>query len=213
MKDENELAIADLKFLLPLQPGEHIWLGGNYPRLITELQKQQMDVTLYDAETHVPNPHDPAEKFNHAIFPAMPFAEIELNFKLWSAYLMDGASLVFGSSNPAYWLRFVKPSDAKNTIGLDPKNGKIAAGKYSFTIEHLYGNPGDADTPRYLVELDRRPPSTYYFKELFTPYRRGSKMVRQLTLGWGRVNPAASLYRSLVWHATYHQQPGGVHVE
>lgn len=206
---ENELAIADLKFLLPMEPGDHIWLGGHYPRLVEELEKLQMHVTLYDPEQHNPNLGSHSEKFHHAIFPIMPFAEIESNFKLWSARLMDGASLVFGSSNPTYWLRFVKPANSGNAIGLDPQIGKHVAEKFGFAVEHVYGNPADAGAPRYLVELGRRLPSRFFFKELFTPYRRGSEWVRQLSLGWSKFNSSASLYRSLVWHVRYHAKAGG----
>ena len=46
---EKELAIADLRFLIPLQSGQEILILGDFPLLEKELEQRQVIVTRWDS--------------------------------------------------------------------------------------------------------------------------------------------------------------------
>lgn len=208
-EEEMNLAIADLKYLLPLKRGDHAWVGGNYPRLIEELEKQRIHVALYDACAHGNDEDRQSGKFNLAIFPVFMFEDTEKNFELWRSGLSDGATLVFGCANPAYLPGILKSTGSQSGWGLTLEQGKSLAQKFGFKVERIFGNPGSIYHPRYLVDLETREPTQYYFKEIFTPYRRKSIIAGYLSAKVGQLLPLVRLYRSFVWQTTYHAGSGG----
>lgn len=196
---EKELAIADLRFLLPLQPGNKVFILGAFPLLEKELKQQQVQVTCWNSFKNIDETLQTALEFHHAIIPYLRSDQFETLIRFLSIHLKAGGRVILGAVNPRFGFRLLTCKNKPGLIYLHPKSGAKILEKAGYKVKQIYGNPKDLEHPRHLVDLASPQISPFYMKNVFVTYRLRAEIFRRFALIWSRIFPVVSLFPTLVW--------------
>lgn len=210
---EKELAIADLRFLLPLQPGDEVFILGEFPLLEKELKQQQVQVTCWNSFKNIDETPQTALAFHHAIIPYLPSDQFETLIRFLSTHLKAGGCVILGAVNPRFGFRLLTGKNKPGLVNLHLKSGAKLLEMAGYKVKQVYGNPKDLEHPRHLVDLASPQISTFYMKNVFVTYRLRAEIFRRFALIWSRIFPVVSLFPTLIWCLERAEAQGGAHVE
>ena len=120
---EKELAIADLRFLLPLHPGDNVFILGEFPLLEKELTQQQVQVTCCNSFKNIDETLPSALAFHHAIIPYLPSDQFETLIRFLSTHLKAGGRVILGTVNPRFGFGLLTGKNKPGLINLHLKSG------------------------------------------------------------------------------------------
>ena len=210
---EKELAIADLRFLLPMQPGDNVFILGEFPLLEKELTQQQVQVTCCDSFKNIDETLPSPLAFHRAIIPYLPSDQFENLIRFLSIHLKAGGRVILGTINPRFGFGLLNGKNKPGLTSLNMKSGSKLWAMYGFKVNQIYGNPKDLEHPRHLVDLARPQISTFYMNSVFVTYRLRAEIFRRFALIWSKIFPVVSLFPTLVWCLERSKEQGAGYVE
>jgi hypothetical protein len=204
LSSENDVALADLRLLLPLRAGDEILLGSECPYLEHELDQLKVRHTriadLGSSQAERPS----VQKFQHAIFPALPLPDVEASLEYIRQRLDHQATLLFGTANPLYWLRKIAKHKV-STSSLHPQQGHVICQNQNFKVVRLFGNPDSLDNPRYLIDLETPEPTEHFIHHVQIPYSIKGEALRLLSHTWMKVRSYNTIFPSLLWQVVHNR--------
>ncbi|SRR6266508_2727093 len=161
---------ADLRFLLPLQPGQCVAVIGAKPALINAIKCDGMKLVVpavsygtIDLQT---------ASTDHVICVDNRIPADSTMFNEYARVLKPGGFLFIGVSNTAsikFLFRRMRKI-TKRLHGLTVTKGFRTLTYAGFKVENCYGIQSDLHNPSFIVSLEKAHPSEYYFTHIFEPY-------------------------------------------
>lgn len=180
MFENGGQAQADLRWVLPLRAGETIWIYGKMPALEESLKAAALKFRRVDADHFAPMVAD------HLLAPVVSAGELEMLIGLGKQALRPGGYALFGVYNAAFLGALIGRSSPGGARLTSIVQRLQAAG---FSVRSIFGTFYSLTEPRFLVSLETRQPSRYFWERLYLPPSRFALWKQRLALlltalGW-----------------------------
>jgi hypothetical protein len=196
---KNELAIADLRFLLPMHPGDKVLLSDSFQILEEELGKIGVSYSQLSMITEGRESINSEKKFDFAILPILSTPNLEDALRVIIPMLNDGAYVICGTKNSGYWLKYLKSYTRDKDSEINFNKGLATFQKMGFSLLRLFGNPDKISNPRFLVDLDSKEPTLHFISHILTPYTRKGAISWFIAKYFFKAFQYTSFYPSMIW--------------
>jgi hypothetical protein len=170
---------SDVRFLLPLRPGQSVALIGAQQSLMdaVECDGMKLSVPAVSDGTLIMEP----SSVDHLIAVDPALSSRAAMLKEFARVVKRGGSVFIGISNAAS-LQFLMRrfrGMREGAHGLTLQRAITSLEEVGFKPESYYGIHTDLSQPSFVVPLEGPHPSHYYFSNVYVPYSLPSVLSRQ----------------------------------
>ncbi len=189
MFENSRLSQADLRWFLPFKRGETAWIYGIAPALEESLATVGVNVRRLESVNIVPL------EVNYLVALNVDAREAEELIGLGKRAIRPGGYILLGVHNavhPGNLNRSSSPTGVRLSTILKQMR---AAG---FVTQSTFGVFYSLDEPRFLISLETRAPSRYFWGRLYLPPSRLALWKRRLAVLLIALGRQTWLYRAFV---------------
>jgi hypothetical protein len=163
MLENGGLSQADLRWVLPFKRGETAWIYGVAPALEESLTAAGVNVHRLESLRVVPSEAD------YLLAPNLGAKEAETLIGLGKQAVRPGGYVLLGLRNAAFLEVLIgKSSPDRVRLSTIFRHMRMA----EFLLRSTFGVFYSLDEPRFLISLETRSPSRYFWGRLYLPPSR-----------------------------------------
>jgi SAM-dependent methyltransferase len=194
---------ADLRFLLPLFPGQRALLPAREEALASAISAVGLQVA---DSSGLPWPVE-AHSAEHVLLPALQ-GSLRDHIAEAARALRPGGYLLLGVTNRRSLYRWSRQGRSGYAAAGRPEMSRLLI-EHAFLLDGCYGVRDGLDQPALRVPLTSPGPSDFYFRRRFTPVTRGGALLARLASVLAPLGAHSWLYPGLLFVARY-QPPTGL---
>ncbi len=173
----NNFSQVDLRYLLPVHPGQRVLVIGDVPVLVTAMENTTQVVVMEQWETGTPLP---AHNFHHVFIPRLTASMLTDLTETLETLLVPGGWACLGVRNAQRLqrLRFWKRAKSQNTMTAQlsyQRCKRLVPG-----VQSIYGLHDNLSNPQFFVPLDDPLISQFFVSRLKLAVTRSARIANRL---------------------------------
>jgi hypothetical protein len=199
---ESGYSQAELRFFLPLAPGQRVGVLGDSKQLLDALAADGLEITIIPPPASLPletaETGNAINDLDHLVIPEYSSDCYDPCLSRIVQRLKPGGWFLIGIHNSESLYRTFSKKGTVVQHCFSLRESIVLLGKNDIQTVHCYGVYDELEHPEILVPLDTREAACFFFRNIFMPATRFAAWTRPIAVLLASIGLQRMLFRALV---------------